>query len=79
MAQEHSGRSVAQGTEAIEQGFLQGAFGGLGPAGALKRVAEDLAGAAVDDGHEDAPAIAAAMNQSEVGGPALIRMVGDGA
>ena len=33
----------------------------------------------IDDGHEDAPSIAAAVDQSEVGSPALVGMVGDGA
>ncbi len=40
-------------------------------------VAENLAGAAIDVGHKDASTVIAAVDQSEVGGPTLVVMVGD--
>ena len=79
MAQEHAWRSAAEGAEACEEGFLQGAFCGFGPSGEFQGMTEDLTGAAVDDGHEDAPAVLSAVNEGKVGGPPLIGMIGDGA
>ena len=79
MAQEHTGRGTAQGTEALEESFLQSTFSCLGATGTFECVAKNLSCAAINDRNEDAPAVLAAMNESEVGSPALIRMVGDGA
>lgn len=42
-------------------------------------MAENLTRAAVDDGDEYAPAVFAAVEQGEVGGPALVGGGGDGA
>jgi len=42
-------------------------------------VAEHLAGAAVDEGNKDAPAVAPAVDEGEVGRPALVGLFGDGA
>ena len=79
VAQEHAGRCASEGAEASEGRFLQGAFCGFGPSGQLQCMPEDLTGAAVDDGHEDAPAVLSAVDESKVGGPSLIGMIGDGA
>lgn len=79
VAQEHARRGVAQGAEASEESFLEGAFRGFRPSGGLQGVADDLAGAAVDDRHEDTPAVPAAVDEGKVGGPSLIGTIGDGA
>lgn len=77
VAQEHARRSVAQRSEAVEKRLLQGPFRGLGPARSFQGVAGDLAGAAIDDGHEDAPTVLAAVNQGQVCRPALVGRRGD--
>src|SRR6476620_4713600 len=78
MAQEHAWRGAAQGAEAPEEGFLQGALCGFGPSGEFQSMTEDLPGAAVDDGHEDAPAVLSTVDEGKVGGPPLVGMIGDG-
>ena len=70
---QHAGRRAAKCAQAAAESFLCNAR----PAGALDRVAENLAGAAIDVGHEDESAILAAVDQSEVGGPTVVGMVGN--
>ena len=78
VAQEDALRGAAQGAEAFEKGFLKGAFGGFRSAGQLQGMPQNLTGAAVDDGHKDAPTVPAAVNEAQIGRPSLIRMIGDG-
>lgn len=70
--QEHAVRRIAQRAKALEQCFLQSPLRGLGPARSLEGMAEDLAGAAIDDWNEDAPAVPAALHQSKVGRPTFV-------
>ncbi len=79
VAQKHAGRRAAQGSEAFEQCFFQSTFSGFGAAGAFERMTEDFTGATVDDRCKNAPAIAPAMNEGKVGGPALVGFFRDGA
>ena len=68
---EPGGRAV-EPAKAGEQGALQSTLGGFGPSRVIEFPAEDFAGAAVDDGYEGAPAVHSAMDESDVGSPALI-------
>ena len=79
VAQKHACRSTAQGAEAREEGFLESTLSSFGSAGELQCMTKDLPGAAVDDRHEDAPAVLSTVDEGKVGGPSLIGMIGDGA
>lgn len=72
VTQQHAGRRTAESAETAEEGFLEGAFGGLGSPGALKGVAEHFPGTTVDDRDEDTPAILATVDERQIGGPALV-------
>ena len=72
MAQEHVFGGASQGAETGEESFLQGPFGRLGPSRTLESMAENFAGTAIDDGDKDAPPVTAAVDEGEVGGPALV-------
>ena len=79
MAKQHVGRSAAQCAKAREQRLFQGAFGSFGSTRPLECMAEDLTGAAGNDGHKDTPTIAPAVDEGQIGGPALVGLLGDGA
>jgi len=62
----------AEGAEASDAGLFQGSFGFLGPATKSELPSHDLAIVTVDDGHQMAPAILAAVHVGDVHGPALV-------
>ena len=76
--QAHSRRGAAHPAEAMDQGFFQCQFRGFGTARGLQGPAQNLPGAAVDHRGEHTPAVPAAVNQPEVGGPSLVWLFGDG-
>ena len=78
VTQSQPGRGAVEPAKAINQGSFQGSLGGFGASGIVELPAEDLAGAAVDDRNHGAPAIGAAVHESDVGCPALIGSLGDG-
>lgn len=79
MTKQHVGRCAAQCAKAREQRLFQGAFGSFGSTRPFERMAEYLAGAAVNDGHKDTPTIAPAVDEGQIGGPTLVGTFGDGA
>ena len=79
MTKQHVGRCAAKCAKAREQRFFQGALGGFGSASPLECMAEGLTGAAVNDGNKNTPTIAPAVDEGQIGGPALVGLLGDGA
>ncbi len=79
MAKQHVGRSAAQCAKAREQRIFQGALGGFGSASPLECMAKDLAGAAFNHWNKNTPTIAPAVDEGQIGGPALVGLLGDGA
>lgn len=76
--QRESCRCAVGPAEPMDQGFFQGAFRILGPGRSIQTPAQDLAGAAVQDGDERAPAIHPAFHQGDVRGPTLVGLRSDG-
>lgn len=65
-------------TKPVDQGFLQGARGGLGAAGEVEAPAQHFSGAAIKHGNERAPPVLAALDEGDICAPALIGRRSDG-
>jgi hypothetical protein len=69
-------RSAAQSANAMEQGIFENPRRGDRGFGGCQFPAEDLACAAVDDGHNDGIAVAPAEHMGQIRGPAFVRLCG---
>ena len=72
VAKQHVFWRAAQGSEARQQRFFQSPFCRFGAAGEFQGMTEHFTRAAVDDRHEHAPAISAAVDHGKIGRPALV-------